>query len=132
MQAALMLATTLYERIGGAPTVERLVDAFYQRVLADEKLRPFFEGVAVERLIAMQKEFFGAALDGPVQTSQSDLAGIHHNMGITRDHLTRFVNCLVHVLNNETDIAQSDAVDITFRIATYSDEVLGGAGGTDG
>lgn len=127
-----MSPTTLYERIGGAETVNRLVDAFYQEVLNDDELRPFFDDVSVDQLIAMQKEFFAAALEGPMQTTQFDLAAIHQNMGITRDHLTRFVNCLVRVLENASDISTSDATDITFRIATFSDEVLGAAGGTDG
>ncbi|GEO27450.1 group 2 truncated hemoglobin YjbI [Alicyclobacillus acidoterrestris] len=34
--------TTIYEAIGGAATMEKLVDAFYNRVEQDKLLRPLF------------------------------------------------------------------------------------------
>jgi hemoglobin len=36
------MTTTIYEYIGGEETFRRLVDAFYRRVEADERLRPMF------------------------------------------------------------------------------------------
>ncbi|MCB9454973.1 MAG: globin [Anaerolineaceae bacterium] len=33
---------TIYDVVGGEPTFEKLVDVFYERVAADEKLRPMF------------------------------------------------------------------------------------------
>jgi len=34
----------LFERIGGRPTIERIVEEFYERVGADAELRPLFPG----------------------------------------------------------------------------------------
>jgi hemoglobin len=123
---------TLYERIGGADAVADMVDAFYIRVLADPELRPFFDGVALEQLRTMQREFFSAALDGPVSSSDRDLAEVHHGMSITRRHVTHFVRHLISVLDSRELISRSDAMEIIFRIATYADEVCGHTGGTDG
>jgi hemoglobin len=38
------METTLYEKLGGAEAIERLVTAFYRRVAADPKLAPIFPG----------------------------------------------------------------------------------------
>lgn len=123
---------TLYQRFGGAPMVNEVVDSFYNRVLRDEQLRAFFENASVDRLKAMQKEFFAAALDGPMLSSDVDLARIHHGMGITREHLTRFVDHLIAVLDEHSQIEARDAMSIVYRIATYSDQIIEGAGATDG
>jgi len=124
--------TTLYKRIGGADAVGDMVDAFYIRVLADSELRPFFDGVELDQLQKMQREFFAAALDGPMRSSDRDLADVHYGMEISRQHITRFVRHLISVLESRELITRKDAMEIIFRIATYADEVCGNAGGTDG
>jgi len=123
---------TLYDSIGGADAVADMIDAFYIRVLADAELRPFFDGVSLDRLQKMQREFFAAALDGPVRSSDRELAEAHHGLEITREHVTRFVRHLIGVLDSRELISRKDAMEIVFRIATYADEVCGHAGGTDG
>ncbi|MCA9035488.1 MAG: group 1 truncated hemoglobin [Planctomycetaceae bacterium] len=119
---------TLFERIGGAESVASLVDAFYGRVLSDPELRPFFENSSVDHLRAIQKEFFAAALDGPVMHSDLDLAHIHQGMGITRAHFSRFVHHLIRVLEQAEMIRPGDAMDVIHRISTYVDDVTGRAG----
>lgn len=123
---------TLFERVGGAAGVSEMIDAFYAEVLADSELRPFFENTSVETLKRMQQDFFAAALDGPMKTGGTDLAKIHQGLGITRRHLTLFVNHLISVLDQRDAINRRDAMDIVFRIATYSDQVIGESGGADG
>ena len=119
---------SLYDRIGGAETVSRLIDAFYARVLNDPELRPFFENTSVERLTEMQKEFFSAALDGPVHHSDLDLAHVHHGRGIERSHFTRYVNHLIGVLEEADVISKRDAMEVVHRISTFVYEITGRAG----
>ena len=123
---------TLYQRIGGAAAVDELVDDFYVRVLADAELRPFFLDASVDQLKRMQTEFFAAALDGPVITSDINLARIHQGMGITRKHLTRFVNHLIAAVDERSHIKYRDAMGIIYRIATYSDQIIDDANAADG
>jgi hypothetical protein len=55
--------TGLFERIGGQPTIDRLVDLLYEGIEGDEQLRPMFpRGLAGGR--AMQKLFFAEWLGG--------------------------------------------------------------------
>lgn len=48
---------TLYERLGGQEVIGAVVEEFYDRVLADEQLEPYFEDTDSEELRAHQKEF---------------------------------------------------------------------------
>ena len=56
--------TDLFERIGGQPAIDRLVDLLYEGIGADDQLRPLFpRDLADSR--SMQKLFFAEWLDGP-------------------------------------------------------------------
>ena len=37
---------TLFEKVGGEQTINDLIHEFYDRVLADPELKPFFENVS--------------------------------------------------------------------------------------
>ena len=56
---------TIFDEIGGAAAVSAAVDAFYDRVLADPTLAPYFEGVDLGRLKGHQRSFIAAAIGGP-------------------------------------------------------------------
>ena len=118
---------TIYERIGGAEGVERLVSAFYARVLNDPQLEPIFARANVERLLSMQRTFFAAALGGPVTYRGRSMAHAHHGRGITRTHFALFVEHLFGTLEG-FDLTEADAREIVSRVNTYADEVIGGHG----
>lgn len=54
--------TTLYEQIGGAPAVRRIVEAFYPRVQADPELKELFPAEiqpVLEKQYLFLTQFFG-------------------------------------------------------------------------
>lgn len=55
---------SLFERIGGEPAVDAAVDLFYTKVMSDDLLTPFFEGVDMKRQAAKQKMFMTYAFGG--------------------------------------------------------------------
>lgn len=60
---------TLYTDIGGQETIDKLVEAFYPRVYADEELRPLFEG-DIDEIKRKQRMFLPQFLGGPALYSQ--------------------------------------------------------------
>jgi len=121
---------TLFDKIGGEAGIERLVGEFYERVLADEVLAPFFEGVPIERLQAMQKEFFSEALGGPLFYSGRSLRQVHDGRGITKEHLRRFVGHLMATLEESQDglgLSRQDVDAIHSRIAVEADRITNDA-----
>lgn len=119
--------TTPYERIGGADAVASLVDAFYERVLADEELAPFFENADMEQLREMQGMLFSTALGGPSTYEGRPIAHVHQGRGIRRAHFQRFVEHLFETLD-DFDLDERDKREMIARINTYSSEILGGYG----
>lgn len=51
------MSQSLYERIGGEAAVNAAVDIFYRKVLADDRISRFFEGVDMEKQAAKQRGF---------------------------------------------------------------------------
>lgn len=115
---------TLYERLGGESGVESLVIAFYAKVMADPELAPFFRKTSLEKLHAMQKEFFTMALGGPVGYSGRPMAHVHHGRGITRHHFSRFVQHLLTTLE-DLGVSGTETAEVIDRINSYANEVTG-------
>jgi truncated hemoglobin YjbI len=69
--------TDLFERIGGQPTIDRLVDLLYEGLEGDEQLRPLFPRDLGDGR-SMQKLFFGEWLGGPRRYSERSHAGLRH------------------------------------------------------
>ena len=115
---------TLFERLGGESKIAELVDDFYDRVLADPELGPFFKDTSMGKLLRMQREFFSAALDGPITYTGRPLSHVHHGRGITKHHFALFVNHLLDTLRDR-GISDQDVTNIISRISTYADEITG-------
>lgn len=72
--------TSLYERIGGEPAINAAVDKFYEKVLADERIKHFFEGVDTAKLNRMQKGFLTFAFGGPANYSGKGMEAAHRKL----------------------------------------------------
>jgi len=120
---------TLFERVGGERAIAELIHDFYDRVLADPELKPFFEHTSIDKLLRMQREFFSAALDGPITYTGRPLSHVHHGKGITKHHFALYVNHLLDTLR-DCGIDDQDVADIIGRINTYADEITGDTGHT--
>ncbi|WP_455207208.1 group I truncated hemoglobin [Kaarinaea lacus] len=74
------MAQTLYEKIGGDAAVNAAVDIFYRKVLADDRISSFFEGVDMEKQAAKQKAFLTMAFGGPHNYSGKDMRDGHAHL----------------------------------------------------
>lgn len=117
-------SSTLYERLGGERAIGRLIQDFYRRVLLDPLLEPFFENIEPERLHRMQREFFAAALGGPIRYSGRPLNVVHAGLGIRTRHLARFLEHLTATLADR-ELSERDRYDIYSRIHKYADDITG-------
>lgn len=88
----------LYARLGGPPAVARLVFDFYDRVLRNERLAPFFDGVDMARLVDHQAKFIGAAMGGPPGQSPEVLREAHAGLGVTAEDFAAMVAVLEETL----------------------------------
>ena len=127
------METTLYEQIGGAEAITRLVDVFYGRVLADTELKRFFAGVEMAKLRRMQVELFSAALGGPLLYSGRSMVQAHRHLNIGLQDYQRFIRHLFDTLDDAGfGLSEQERYEVVGRLNILSEEVLSGGTGLVG
>ena len=89
---------TLFRRLGGMLSIDAAVDAFYDRVIADPELAPFFERVDLRDQRRHQKAFLAMALGGPLRSGRRSLADAHAALAIDDHHVDLVLGHLATVL----------------------------------
>ncbi|MEL6181830.1 MAG: group 1 truncated hemoglobin [Myxococcota bacterium] len=72
-----MSDASLYEQLGGEAAVNAAVDLFYRKVLTDDSISHFFEGVDMDQQVAKQKAFLTMVFGGPNNYSGLDMRNAH-------------------------------------------------------
>ena len=115
---------SLFDRLGGALGLAKVIDEMYQRVLNDPELAPFFENLSMDRLRHMQYQFIASALDGPVVYTGAELNSIHRGRGITGHHFALFCGHFADAIEAH-GATPRDIDDALGRLATYKDKITG-------
>jgi len=74
------MSESLFDRIGGEAAVNAAVDIFYRKVLADDRINQFFEGVDMDKQAAKQKAFLTMAFGGPHNYTGEDMRKGHAHL----------------------------------------------------
>jgi hemoglobin len=95
------MRTTLYDQIGGAPAVTAVVDALYDRILADAGLMRYFDGTDLGRLKAHQRALVAVALGGSTEDYRGRMMHpAHAGLAITDGAFDTVLGHLVAVLDD--------------------------------
>ncbi len=81
--------SSLYEEIGGEGAVNAAVDIFYDKVLKDDRIKHFFDGVNMQKQASKQKAFLTMAFGGPHNYTGEDMRKGHARlvqMGLNDSH----------------------------------------------
>ena len=68
---------SIYERIGGEAAITAAVGMFYERIMADASLNPFFADLDMDAQIDKQIAFMTMAFGGPHEYTGRDLRTAH-------------------------------------------------------
>jgi len=80
-------AASIYEQIGGKAAIDAAVNRFYEKVLADDRIKHFFDDVDMVRQKAKQKSFLSAAFGSPVKYEGRDMRKAHAKLpGLNDTH----------------------------------------------
>lgn len=96
------MSESVYDRIGGEAAMDAAVDLFYRKVLADDRINEYFDGVDMERQAAKQKAFLTMALGGPHNYSGKDMRAGHAHLvarGLNDSHFDAVMENLGATLN---------------------------------
>ena len=119
--------STLYENLGGSAAVDAAVDRFYRKVLADDRINMFFEGVDMDKQAAKQKAFLTMVFGGPANYSGLDMKNGHAHLvarGLNDSHFNAVVENLGSTLK---DLGVSDELisEVAALAETTREAVLG-------
>ncbi len=118
--------SSIYDAIGGADAVRAAVGLLYQRILADRRLAPYFQGVDMRRLETHMRGFFALALGGPDLYAGRDLSAAHAHLGISEAH---FDAVAAHLVTTLTDLGVPDELNqvITARVDSLRPQIVAAA-----
>ncbi|HLK35750.1 MAG TPA: group 1 truncated hemoglobin [Polyangiaceae bacterium] len=68
---------TLFQRLGGESAIMATVGLFYEKVLADERTKAFFDGLPMDAQVQKQMAFMAWAFGGPREYQGRDLREAH-------------------------------------------------------
>src|SRR4029077_15153160 len=90
----------LFTKLGGEGAIRAAVENFYERVLGDPDLAPYFTDVDMAKLRRHQFEMIAAATGGPVSYTGRDMATAHAGKNITSADFDKVVGHLVATLQS--------------------------------
>jgi hemoglobin len=120
---------SLYERLGGETAVEAAVVRFYEKVLADAALAPFFAHLDMGAQIKKQIAFMTMAFGGPHAYSGRDLTTAHAALvknGLSDVHFDLIAQHLGDTLA-ELEVAQDVITEVLSVVGGTRASVLGRA-----
>jgi hemoglobin len=129
---------TLFDRIGGQATVDRLVDSLYDRFETDALIRAFF-GRDLSKQRNRQKRFFAEWLGGPAVYSESAWGALyqhHEDLPIAQVIAERWLDHLRGALEDAVPAAGDAAIilegtrAVAHVLVNSEDEVTARASGT--
>jgi hemoglobin len=100
--------SSLYDQLGGSAAIDAAVDVFYRRVLCDDRIAHFFDGVDMEQQAAKQKAFLTFAFGGPNNYTGKDMRKAHAHLverGLNDSHVDAVLENLAASLQ-ELGVAQ--------------------------
>lgn len=77
---------SIYQQIGGKPAIDAAIEIFYKKVLADDRIKHFFDDVDMVRQRAKQKAFLSAAFGGPIPWEGKDMRKAHAKLKLNDSH----------------------------------------------
>jgi hemoglobin len=113
------MTATLYQRLGGADGIARLVDDVMAAHLVNPVVKPRFQNIKdLEHAKRMAREFFGAGAGGPDPYTGKDMLTAHKGMNISEQEYLAVTDDILgamekHKFDEET---KNDVVAILYSL----------------
>lgn len=96
---------SLYDRVGGTKVIQKIVDEFYDNILADGRVNYFFDGYNVNALRKHQVDFLTYAFGGKSEYNGRTLHEAHgkliENHGLEERHFDAVIDNLMWALESQ-------------------------------
>ena len=120
------MTTSIYDQIGGAAAMDAAVDLFYRKVLSDDRVNEFFDGVDMERQAAKQKAFLMMVTGGPNNYTGRNMRDAHAKLvarGLNDSHVDAIIELLGETLK-ELGVSDEQIKQVAAVAESTRDDVL--------
>ncbi len=114
---------SLYDNIGGQPTLEKVVDDFHKRILADSSLSGYFAKTDMNKQRSHQIAFFSKLLDGPNNYQGRPMDKTHTGMNLQDAHFNAIVKHLGDAMTG-CGVSANDTKAALDKVATLKGAIL--------
>lgn len=99
------------------------MDIFYDKVLADERISGYFDGLDMVAQAQKQKKFLTMVFGGPNDYNGRDMRASHAHLSLDESHFDAVVELLAATLQ-ELGVAADDIGEVAAIAASVKDDVL--------
>ncbi len=114
---------SLYDRLGGKPAIQAVVDDFIGNVAADPRINVFFANANIPRLNSMLVNQICEATGGPCKYTGRDMKSAHAGMGVTDAHFNALVDDLVKSLNR-FNVPEKEKNELLAALASMKGDIV--------
>ena len=120
------MSQSLYDQLGGFSFVRKLVSDFYDRVLDEDDLVPFFQDTDMARLVDHQTKFWSTLLGGPASYDRAQLEVLHKSMGVEDQHFDLVLELAVETLEDH-DVGSEHVANLAKAFESYRSAIVVGS-----
>ena len=117
------MVDSVYAEIGGEAAIETIVEDFYDRVLADNRLVGFIEGMDMNELRTHQVQFISSVAGGPVEYTGDEMRAAHRHLDISEEDFDAVGTYLEQALR-ENGVDEENIEAIMSEVVALKDPIL--------
>jgi hemoglobin len=114
----------LYDRLGGQPAIEKVIDDFIAIVIKDERINKRFQNIDAANLRKQLIDQVCNATGGPCEYKGKDMKTAHTGMKITDDEFNALVEDLVKSLK-DNGVKDPEIQELGAALGKMKDQIVG-------
>lgn len=114
---------SLYERLGGLEAITSAVELFYERVLADGELKPYFARTNMNWLRRRQAMFMAQAFGGPAEYRGRDMKAAHEKVPIAPRHFAQVARHLNDTLK-AMEVEEALIAEVMQKVGSLQGDIV--------
>ncbi|MCE8512213.1 group 1 truncated hemoglobin [Ruegeria pomeroyi] len=119
-----IIAATLFDRLGGADGIRRIVGVLVDNHAKNPVVAPRFAGSDMKNLKKMAGDFFIAGSGGPEIYTGKDMIAAHKHMNISGDEFVAVLDDAMNALQ-ANNVGQREQEEVLFNLYSLKDQVVG-------
>jgi len=120
------MTQTLFDRIGGKETVAKATHYLYVNLFRDDRLKPFFDDIDIEKQTHKMEAFLTHIFGGQATYQGASLRAAHKqavDSGLNDEHVDAMIECVCSTLQ-EMGINNNIIGEVAQKINEHRDDVL--------